>query len=128
MPLLLFIIFAEDLFIYYRFFMGLQSCREFELANMIIDAACKVSNQSWLDIAFAPKNTILSTYRGVCCVLAWTYNIHARRMAKLLLRTRGNVLNQQRTYRNLLQAKDKLTVDIYNKVYEELKLQIDGKI
>ncbi|MBR1525136.1 MAG: hypothetical protein IJ640_00550 [Prevotella sp.] len=108
--------------------MALQSCEEFQMADMIIDAICDVGKVSYFDFLFAPKNTVLSTLRGICCVLAWDYNVHARRMAKLMQRTRGNVLNQQRTYRHLLQAKDKLSVEIYTKAKEQLKLQIDGKV
>ncbi len=124
---LLFIIFAVDLSDY-RFLMALQSCEEFRTADMIIDAVCEVGGISYFDFILAPKSTILSTLRGVCCLVAWDYGVHARRMAKLMQRTRGHVLNQQRTYRNLLQAKDKLTVDIYNKVRDRLKLQIHGKV
>ncbi len=108
--------------------MALQACEEFRMADIIIEAVCKVGEITYFDLILAPKSTILSTLRGICCVLAWDYKVHARRMARLMRRSRGNVLNQQRTYRNLLQAKDKMTVDIYNKVNEEIKLQIDEKV
>lgn len=111
-----------------QIFMALQSCEEFRMADMIIDAICKVGGITYFDFILAPKSTTLNTLRGVCCLLAWDYGVHARRMAKLMKRTRGNVLNQQRMYRNLLQAKDKITVDIYNKVRDELKLQIHGEV
>ena len=110
------------------FRMALQSCEEFQMADMIIDAICHVGEVSYVDFLFAPKSTTLSTLRGICCVLAWDYKVHARRMAKLMQRTRGNVLNQQRTYRHLLQAKDKLSVEIYEKAKQYIKLQIDGKV
>lgn len=108
--------------------MSLQRCEEFKMADTIIDAICKVGNITYFDFIFAPKSTILNTLRGVCCLMAWDYGVHARRMAKLMRRTRGHVLNQQRTYLHLLQAKDKLTCSIYDKAREELKLQIDGKV
>lgn len=98
--------------------MPLQSCEEYRMADVIIDAVCEVGGVSYFDFIMAPKSTLLSTLRGVCCVVAWDYGIHARRMAKLMRRTRGNVLNQQRTYRHLLQAKDNITLDIYNRVTE----------
>ena len=107
--------------------MALQACEEFRMADIIIEAVCKVGGITYFDLILAPKSTILSTLRGICCVLAWDYKIHARRMAKLMRRSRGNVLNQQRTYRNLLQAKDKMTVDLYNKANDFIKLQIYGE-
>lgn len=106
--------------------MELASCEEFRRADIIIDAVCKVGGITYFQLLNAPKETTISTLRGVCCVVAWEYNIHARRLARLIHRTRGNVLNQTKKYRGFLQAKDKLTVDIYNKVKQEIKLQIDG--
>lgn len=108
--------------------MALQSCEEFRMADMIIDAICEVGGISYFELILAPKNTMLSTLRGVCCLVAWDYGVHARRLAKLMQRTRGNVLNQTRTYRHLLQAKDKMTVEVYDKVKENLKLRINGKV
>ena len=104
--------------------MAYQSCEEFRIADIIVDAVCKVGNISYFQLIFAPKSTVLSTLRGIACVMAWEYRVHARRMAKLLLRTRGNVLNQQRTYRHFLQSKDKLSTDIYHKVREEIEIQL----
>ncbi len=97
---------------------------EFLMADVIIEAVCKVGNISYIEFISAPKSTVLSTLRGVCCVLAWEYKVHARRMAKMMRRSRGNVLNQQRTYRNLLRTKDKLSVELYTKIQTEIKLQI----
>jgi len=109
--------------------MAYKSCEEFRLADMIVDAVCKVGQINYFEFILAPKSTNLSTLRGVCCVMAWEYNVHARKMAKLMMRSRGNVLNQQKRYRHLLQVGDKLTVDIYNKVREELNNNIKhGKV
>ena len=108
--------------------MPYQQCEEFRMADIIIDAVCKVGKITYFDLIAAPKSTMLSTLRGICCVMAWEYKVHARRMAKMIRRNRSNVLNQQRTYRNLLQAKDKMSVEIYEKVNNEIKSQIDGKV
>ena len=102
----------------------LQSCKEIQTADVIIDVICHVGEVSYFDFLFAPKSTKLSTIRGICCVLAWEYKVHARRMAKMMQRTRGNVLNQQRTYRHLLQAKDKLSVEIYEKAKSEVNIRL----
>lgn len=113
--------------IYYYSFMEYTNCEEFRRADIIIDAVCKVGGISYFQFLNEPKNTTISTLRGVCCVVAWEYKIHARRLSRLIHRTRGNVLNQTKKYRGFLQAKDPLTTDIYNKVKNEIKLQINGK-
>ena len=101
---------------------------QFRRADIIINAVCKVGKISYFHLLSAPKSTIINTLRGVCCIVAWEYGVHARRMAKLIHRTRGNVLNQQRKYLGFLRSKDPMTVDIYNKVEKEVKLQIYGEI
>lgn len=101
--------------------MELANCEEFRKADLIIDAVCYVGGITYFQLLNDPKSTMLSTLRGVCCVVAWDYGIHARRLAKLIHRTRGNVLNQTKKYRGFLQAKDPLTTEIYNKVIEKLK-------
>lgn len=108
--------------------MAYQSCEEFRLADIIIDAVCKVGGISYFEFILAPKSTVLSTLRGLCCVMAWEYHVHARRMAKLMRRSRGNVLNQQRTYRHLLQTRDKMSVEYYEKIKNEINSQINGKV
>lgn len=101
---------------------------QFRRADIIINAVCKVGNISYFHLLSAPKSTFMNTLRGVCCIVAWEYGVHARRLAKLIHRTRGNVLNQQRKYMGFLRSKDQMTVDIYNKVRKEIKLQINGEI
>lgn len=108
----------------------LTSSEEFRMADLIIDAVCEVGEISYFTFILAPKSTTLNTLRGVCCLMAWEYGVHARRMCKLIRRTRGNVLNMQRVYRGLLQSKDPMTVEYYNKVKNAItiKLQNDGKV
>ena len=102
---------------------------QFRRANIIIDAVCKVGNISYFHLLSAPKSTIINTLRGVCCVVAWEYGVHARRMAKLIHRTRGNVINQQRKYMGFLRSKDPITMNIYNMVQSEIKSHFkDGEI
>ncbi len=104
--------------------MELANCEEFRRADIIIDAVCEVGGISYFQLLNAPKETTISTLRGICCVVAWEYNVHARKLAKLIHRTRGNVLNQTKKYRGFLQAKDPLATQIYNKVKEIIKKKI----
>ena len=109
--------------------MPYKSCKEYLLADIIIDCTCEVGEITYFDLIFARKSKKINTLRGVVCLLAWEYGIHARRMAKLIRRTRGNILNQQRTYRHFLQSKDKLTTEYYTKIKDRIKIKIeDGKV
>lgn len=109
--------------------MSFQSCKEYRIADIIIDSTCEVGEITYFDLISAQKNTKINTLRGIVCLLAWDYGVHARRMAKLIHRTRGNILNQQRTYRNFLQSKDKITIEYYTKIKDIINKKIeDGKV
>ncbi|SEA81279.1 hypothetical protein SAMN04487851_114125 [Prevotella sp. tc2-28] len=99
---------------------------QFRRADIIINAVCKAGKITYFHLLSAPKSTLMNTLRGVCCVIAWENGVHARRLAKMIHRTRGNVLNQQRKYLGFLRSRDSMTVDIYNKVKEDIKLQIEN--
>lgn len=101
---------------------------QFRRADLILNAVCKVGKISYFQLLSAPKSNIINTLRGVCCIVAWEMGVHARRMAKLMHRTRGNILNQQRKYHGFLRSKDPMTMNIYNKVRDELKLEINGEV
>lgn len=109
---------------YSKSLMNYSPCEQFRRADIIINAICKVGKITYFHLLSAPKSTIMNTLRGVCCVIAWENGVHARRLAKMIHRTRGNVLNQQRKYLGFLRSKDPITTDIYNKVREEIKQQI----
>ena len=94
---------------------------QYRRAEIIVDAVCKVGGINYFQLLSAPKSEKMSTLRGLCCVAGWEFGVHARRMAKMIHRTRGNVLNMQRKYRGLIVFKDALTVSLYGKVMEEIK-------
>lgn len=97
---------------------------QFRRADIIINAVCKAGKITYFHLLSAPKSTLLNTLRGVCCVIAWENGVHARRLAKMIHRTRGNVLNQQRKYLGFLRSRDSMTVDIYEKVKKIVEVEI----
>ena len=67
---------------------------------------------------------LLNTVRGVCCLIAWEHGIHPRRLSALIRRSRANVINQTKRYRNWFKNGDKQTVEMYNKTVEIIKNKI----
>ena len=100
--------------------MAVSSSEQYRRADIIIDVACKVGNIDYLQFITEPRSVKLSTLRGIVCLLSWEYDIHPRKIAKLIQRSRANIINQTNRYRNWLRNGDKLTLEYYNKVREEL--------
>ena len=104
--------------------MAVSSSEQYRRADIIIDAVCKVGNIDYLQFITEPRSVKLSTLRGIACILSWEYDIHPRKIAKLIQRSRANVINQTNRYRSWLNNGDKLTIEYYNKVKEELTKKI----
>lgn len=100
--------------------MALSSPEQYRLADIIIDAVCKVGNINYLELVTKPRSAKLSTLRGIVCLISWEYNIHPRKMANLIKRSRANVINQTNRYRNWLKNGDKLTCEYYRRIKDEI--------
>ena len=104
--------------------MEISSIEQYRRADIIIDATCKVGNIDYLQFLSSPRTTEMSALRGVCCMVAWEYGVHARKMARLIHRTRSNIINQSTRYRNWLKNNDILTTNIYHRIKSEIKDKI----
>lgn len=83
-------------------------------ALRIADSVCEAASVNYSQVAFPLKRSVLtSTVQGVCCVLSHKARIHPNVMAKILHRTRANVINQARTYGEYIKAGDKQTCGLY---------------
>jgi len=100
--------------------MALTPAEEYGEAVRIVNAVCKAAEVSYFDFLSAPKSLKLNTARGVCCLIAWERGVHARKLAKLIHRTRSNVLNMTRKTFELYKIHDTLVVNMYNSVQQEL--------
>lgn len=96
-------------------------------ALRIVDSVCEAACVSYSQMAFPLKRSVLtSTVQGVCCVLARAARIHPSVMAKILHRSRANVINQARTYGEYIEAGDKQTCVLYKDasyIAERVRLQ-----
>lgn len=100
--------------------MALTEVQQYELSTKIINAACKVTGHTYLDIIEKNKISELTDIRGVCCLISWEEGIHPRRFAKLMQRTRSNVINMAMKYRQFKRMNDSQTMYLYNLIKTEL--------
>lgn len=90
-------------------------------ADRILKAVCEVGEITFLQLVSEAKTVKTNELRGLYCVLTRDYNIHPERAARLISRTRQNVINQTRRYWQYLQAKDKVLINLYHRIKELLK-------
>lgn len=94
---------------------------QYYLSDQIMRAVCEVGGVTFMQLCSAVKSVKLNTLRGLYCLISRDYCIHPDRSARLLCRTRQNVINQARKYLQYVQAKDKYTLSIYNQIINILK-------
>lgn len=94
---------------------------QYELSDRIMRAVCEVGGITFLQLCSTAKTVKLNTLRGIYCLISRDYLIHPDRSARLICRTRANVINQARKYLGYLQAKDKYVLTLYNQIIKLLK-------
>ena len=97
---------------------------QYRRAEIIIDAVCAVGKCTYVDFMYKKKSLHMNILRGVACYLSWEYGVHARRMAIMTNRTRGNIINQSKRYRGYITNDDLASIEIYNKAKELLEQKI----
>lgn len=96
---------------------------QYELSDRIMRAVCEVGGITFLQLCSTAKTVKLNTLRGLYCLINRDYCIHPDRSARLICRTRANVINQARKYLEYLQAKDKYVLTLYNQIMKLLKTE-----
>lgn len=94
---------------------------QYQLSDQLLKAICEVGEVNFLQLCSNIKTTKLNTLRGLYCFISRDYCIHPDRAARLICRTRQNIINQARKYSEYIQAKDKYTLRIYNQIMNILK-------
>lgn len=90
---------------------------QYILSNHIMSAVCEAGEVSFMELSSPGSKTVkLNTLRGIFCYITRDMCIHPDRAARLICRTRQNVVNQARKYSEYIQVKDKYTMELYNKV------------
>ena len=90
--------------------------QQYEILDKIMKAVCKGGDVTFMQLCSTNKSVKLNTLRGLYCLISRDYCIHPDRAARLLCRTRANIINQARKYLQYIQPKDKYTVTIYNQI------------
>ncbi len=89
-------------------------------ADRIMQAVCSVGGITFLDLISETKTTKTNELRGLYCLLTREYCIHPERAARLIARSRQNVINQARRYMQYIQAKDKVLTNLYNRIKNQI--------
>lgn len=97
-----------------------NSIDQYATLDAITRALCRDAGVSFLALCSNRKNKKLNTLRGVYCVLSRDYSVHPIRAAKMICRSRQNIINQARKYLGLIQVKDPLVLSVYNNVRNQL--------
>ena len=88
--------------------------------DRIMQAVCSVGGITFLDLISETKTTKTNELRGLYCLLTREYCIHPERAARLIARSRQNVINQARRYMQYIQAKDKVLTNLYNRIKNQI--------
>lgn len=89
-------------------------------ADRIMQAVCSVGGITFLGLISETKTTKTNELRGLYCLLTREYCIHPERAARLIARSRQNVINQARRYMQYIQAKDKVLTNLYNRIKNQI--------
>jgi hypothetical protein len=89
-------------------------------ADRIMQAVCSVGGITFLDLISETKTTKTNELRGLYCLLTREYCIHPERAARLIARSRQNVINQARRYMQYIQVKDKVLTNLYNRIKNQI--------
>ena len=96
--------------------------QQYELSDRIMRAVCEVGQVTFMELCSMVKTVKMNTLRGLYCLISRDYCIHPDRSARLICRTRQNVINQARKYAQYIQARDKYTLSIYNRIINLLQI------
>lgn len=107
--------------------MTFSQTEQYMWADRIMNAVCTIGGITFIQLVSEVKTAKTNELRGIYCLITRDYNIHPERAARLISRTRQNVINQTRRYWQYLQAKDKAIVSLYNRINEYLKQYDNAK-
>lgn len=107
--------------------MTYSQTEQYMWADRIMNAVCTIGCITFMQLVSETKTVKTNELRGLYCLITRDYNIHPERAARLISRTRQNVINQTRRYWQYMQAKDKTIVSLYNKIKDYLKQYDNAK-
>lgn len=92
-----------------------NEAEQYRKADIIIDNVCKVAGISWLELIGRNRNMKKNAVIGIIAFLCNEYQVHPSKIGHLLNRSRGNMINQAKRYRNYVRYVSKsesgMTID-----------------
>ena len=98
--------------------MQYTTLKQYEIANDIMTTICMVGHISFIELCYRKKTAKLNILRGLYCYCTRERGVAPRIGARLMGRTRCNVINQSCKYWHYLQVKDKYITNLYNTITE----------
>ena len=95
--------------------------QQYAIANNVLSTICKVGNISFFEFCSYRKTEHLNILRGLYCYISRERGVAPSRAARLICRTRCNILNQARKYWHYIQVKDPIVTELYNTINNILK-------
>lgn len=90
-------------------------------ADRILRAVCLAGGVTFVDIVSESRSGKTDKLRGVYCLITRNYGVHPDRAARLIARSRQNVINQAKRYLHYLQSRDGEITLLYMRVKKILK-------
>lgn len=94
--------------------------KQYVLSDAILQAVCDVGKVTFFTLCSTAKSNKLNILRGVYCLVTRSYCIHPSRAARMICRSRQNVINQARKYHDYVRTKDKTVMSVYEQVLSRL--------
>lgn len=101
--------------------------KQYELSDAIMRIICDVGNVTFYQLVSRKKTEHLNTLRGLFCLICRDNCVHPKLAAKLISRSRQNIINQTRKYKGYLQTGDPNTSKLYIDIINRLKINKDAK-
>ena len=89
--------------------------------NRIVLAACESANVPYTELISRKKSLKLNLLRGVVYLISREMDVHPTVTAHVLNRTRTNIINVARKYRDYLECNDRMVLDYYTNIIEILE-------
>lgn len=95
--------------------------KQYEIADNILSTICEIGGVSFMEFCSYKKTEHLNILRGLYCYIAREKGVASYRAARLICRSRCNIINQARKYWHYMQVKDPNITKMYNIINSKLK-------
>lgn len=107
--------------------MVLTQTEQYMWADRILRAVCLVGEIPFTELVSERRSDKTDKLRGLYCLLTRDLGVHPDRAARLISRTRQNIINQAKRYAQHVQVHDREITMLYSKIKENLKQYDDNE-